>query len=48
MLPQKCMGKKIIPILNKDGCYIDEEWQLDMSIRLLKKIDKFSRVINFR
>ncbi len=37
MLPQKWMGKKIIPIINKDGCDIDEEWQIDMSIRWLKK-----------
>ncbi len=37
LLPQKWMGKKILPIINKDGCDIDENWQLDMSIRWLKE-----------
>ena len=36
LLPQKWMGKKIIPIFNKNGCDIDESWQLDMSIRWIK------------
>ncbi len=36
LLPQKWMGRKILPILNKDGCDIDENWQLDMSIRWLE------------
>ncbi len=37
LLPQKWMGKKILPVPNNFGCDIDEEWQLDMSIRWLKK-----------
>ena len=40
LLPQKWMGKKILPVLNNFGCDIDEEWQLDMSIRWLKKNNK--------
>jgi len=36
LLPQKWMGKKIIPILNQNGCDIDEPWQIDMSKRWLK------------
>ena len=37
LLPQKWMGEKILPILNKNGCDIDEKWQLDMSIRWIKE-----------
>jgi len=37
LLPQKWMGNKILPILNKDGCDIDEKWQLDMSIRWIEE-----------
>ena len=37
LLPQKWMGNKILPVLNEDGCDIDENWQLDMSIRWLKR-----------
>ena len=36
LLPQKWMGKKILPVFNKNGCDIDEDWQLDMSVRWLK------------
>ena len=36
LLPQKWMGKKILPILNQNGCDIDEPWQIDMSLRWLK------------
>ena len=37
LLPQKWMGQKILPVFNKNGCDIDEDWQLDMSIRWLKQ-----------
>ncbi len=37
MLPQKWMGKKILPIFNKNGCDIDEPWQIGMSINWLKE-----------
>ena len=37
LLPQKWMGKRILPILNQNGCDIDEAWQIDMSIRWLSK-----------
>ncbi len=37
LLPQKWMGKKILPVLNENGCDIDEPWQIDMSIKWLKK-----------
>ena len=33
LLPQKWMGKKILPIYNQNGCDIDEPWQIDMSKR---------------
>jgi CMP-N-acetylneuraminic acid synthetase len=36
LLPQKWMGQKILPVLNQNGCDIDEPWQIDMSIRWLK------------
>ena len=36
LLPQRWMGKKIIPVMNNNGCDIDEEWQIDMSLRWLK------------
>ncbi len=36
LLPQRWMGKKILPIPNQGGCDIDEPWQIDMSIRWLK------------
>ena len=36
LLPQKWMGKKILPVFNNNGCDIDEDWQLDMSIRWIK------------
>lgn len=42
LLPQKWMGKKILPILNQNGCDIDEPWQIDMSIRWLKKNNSFA------
>ena len=37
LVPQKWMGKKILPIKNEFGCDIDDQWQIDMSIRWLKK-----------
>ena len=36
LLPQRWMGKKILPVPNQCGCDIDEPWQIDMSIRWLK------------
>jgi len=36
LLLQKWMGQKILPILNQNGCDIDEPWQVDMSLRWLK------------
>ena len=36
LLPQKWMGQKILPVLNQNGCDIDEPWQIDMSLRWLK------------
>ena len=36
LLPQKWMGRKILPILNQNGCDIDEPWQIEMSINWLK------------
>jgi len=36
LLPQKWMGKKILPIKNDSGCDIDSPWQIDMSVRWLK------------
>tara|TARA_B100000315_G_scaffold253684_1_gene293026 strand:+ start:642 stop:1400 length:759 start_codon:yes stop_codon:yes gene_type:complete len=36
LLPQRWMGKKIIPIPNQYGCDIDDPWQIDMSVRWLK------------
>ena len=36
LLPQKWMGKKILPVRNFFGCDIDERWQVDVSIRWLK------------
>ena len=41
LLPQKWMGQKILPMLNQNGCDIDEPWQIDMSIRWLKKNNSF-------
>lgn len=40
LLPQKWMGKKILPIINNWGCDIDDPWQIDMSRRWLKSRDK--------
>lgn len=37
MLPQRWMGKKILPVYNENGCDIDEEWQIDMTVRWLSK-----------
>ena len=37
LLPQKWMGKNILPVPNQYGCDIDEPWQIDMSIRWLKE-----------
>ncbi len=37
LLPQRWMGKKILPVVNQGGCDIDEPWQIDMSIRWLKE-----------
>ncbi len=37
LLPQKWMGRNILPVYNTMGCDIDEPWQLDMSIRWLKE-----------
>ena len=36
LLPQKWMGQKILPMINQNGCDIDEPFQIDMSIRWLK------------
>ena len=36
LLPQKWMGKKILPLLNQNGCDIDASWQIDMSKRWLE------------
>ncbi|MBU1003584.1 MAG: cytidylyltransferase [Proteobacteria bacterium] len=36
LLPQRWMGQNILPVVNGDGCDIDERWQLDMSINWLK------------
>ena len=36
LLPQKWMGQKILPMMNQNGCDIDEPFQIDMSIRWLK------------
>jgi len=36
LLPQKWMGKKIIPIYNTYGCDIDLQWQVDASMWWLK------------
>jgi len=36
LLPQRWMGKKILPVPNQGGCDIDEPWQIDMSIRWLQ------------
>ena len=35
LLPQRWMGKKILPVINNHGCDIDELWQVDMSVRWL-------------
>lgn len=54
LLPQRWMGQRIIPVMNNNGCDIDEGWQIDMSLRWLKnrgfsqsktifKIDNYSR-----
>ncbi len=37
LLPQKWMGQKILPMLNQNGCDIDEPFQIDMSIRWLQE-----------
>lgn len=37
MLPQRWMGKKILPVYNENGCDIDEEWQIDMTVKWLSK-----------
>lgn len=38
LLPQKWMGKKILPIFNPDpGCDMDEEWQIEMSKLWIRK-----------
>ncbi len=35
LLPQRWMGKKIIPIHNSYGCDIDQNWQVDASLSWL-------------
>lgn len=37
MLPQRWMGKKILPVYNDCGCDIDEGWQVDLTLRWLEK-----------
>ena len=37
LLPQRWMGQKILPVMNGEGCDIDEDWQLSMSIGWLEK-----------
>ena len=37
LLPQRWMGRKILPVYNVMGCDIDEPWQLDMAFRWLKR-----------
>jgi len=40
LLPQKWMGKKILPVFNQNGCDIDEPWQIDMSKRWISENNK--------
>ena len=37
LLPQKWMGKKILPVFNSYGCDIDSGWQISMSERWIKE-----------
>lgn len=37
LLPQKWMGKKILPVFNSYGCDIDAGWQISMSERWIKE-----------
>ncbi|WP_461208796.1 acylneuraminate cytidylyltransferase family protein [Desulfocurvus sp. DL9XJH121] len=37
LLPQRWMGRNILPVVNGDGCDIDESWQLAMSLGWLDR-----------
>jgi CMP-N-acetylneuraminic acid synthetase len=43
LLPQKWMGKKILPILQEAGCDVDFEWQIPMVEWWLQKYADVSR-----
>ena len=43
LLPQKWMGKKILPVFNSYGCDIDAGWQIAMSERWIKENLKYEK-----
>jgi CMP-N-acetylneuraminic acid synthetase len=37
LLPQRWMGRKILPVHNGMGCDMDDPWQVDMTLRWLRE-----------